>query len=64
MYKLKTRKSAQKRYKKINKNNYIYKHAFKGHLLYHKKKNQKRKLSRNSFILKSDLKSVKLMLPY
>ncbi len=64
MYKLKTRKSAKKRYKKINKNNYMYKHAFKAHLLFHKKKNQKRKLSISNFLLKSDLKSVKLMLPY
>ncbi len=64
MYKLKTRKSAKKRYKKITTNSYKYKHAFKGHLLFHKNKNQKRRLSINNFILKSDLKSVKLMLPY
>jgi large subunit ribosomal protein L35 len=64
MYKLKTRKSAQKRYKEITKNSYSYKHAYKGHLLFHKKKNQKRKLSIINCILKSDLKAVKLMLPY
>ncbi len=64
MLKLKTRKSAFKRYKKTGKNNYIYKHAFKGHLLLHKNKNQKRKLSVTNIILKSDLKAIKLMLPY
>ena len=64
MFKLKTRKSAKKRYKKTGKNHYTYKHAYKGHLLLHKNKNQKRKLSVNNCILKPDLKSLKLMLPY
>ena len=64
IFKLKTRKSAYKRYKKTGRNHYTYKHAFKGHLLLHKNKSQKRKLSVTNIILKSDLKSLKLMLPY
>ena len=45
MPKLKTRKAALKRYKKTAAGNFLRRHAYKGHLLMHKTKTQKRKLS-------------------
>lgn len=64
MFKLKTRKAAAKRYHKTSNDNYTYHHAFKGHLLINKNKKQKRKLSITISISKSDIPSLKLMLPY
>ncbi len=48
MPKLKTRKAAAKRYKITGKNNFLRRHAFKGHLLMKKSNRQKRKLSQVS----------------
>ena len=45
MPKLKTRKAASKRYKITGTNNFLRRHAFKGHLLMKKSNRQKRKLS-------------------
>lgn len=64
MSKLKTRKSASKRYKITGSNKYLRRHAFKGHLLMKKSKKQKRKLSQVSCVKKSNTKTIKLMLPY
>jgi large subunit ribosomal protein L35 len=64
MPKLKTRKSALKRYKKTGMGNFLHRHAYKGHLLMHKSKKQKRKLSQRLCVSTSDSKSIKLMLPY
>jgi large subunit ribosomal protein L35 len=64
MPKLKTRKAALKRYKKIAAGNFLRRHAYKGHLLMHKTKRQKRKLSRTLCVSPSDSKPIKLMLPY
>ena len=64
MLKLKTRKSASKRYKKTGTGNYLRRHAYKGHLLMHKTKKQKRKLSQTICVHVSDSKTIKLMLPY
>ena len=64
MQKLKTRKSAFKRYKKTGKGNFLCRHAYKGHLLMKKSKTQKRKLSQIILINKRDSQSIKLMLPY
>jgi len=64
MPKLKTRKSALKRYKKTGAGNFLRKHAYKGHLLRRKSKSQKRKLSTKICVLLSDSKPIKLMLPY
>ena len=44
MPKLKTRKSALKRYKKTGGGNFLRRHAYKGHLLMKKTNTQKRKL--------------------
>lgn len=64
MPKLKTRKAALKRYKKTAAGNFLRRHAYKGHLLMHKSKTQKRKLSRTICVTPSDSKPIKLMLPY
>ena len=64
MPKLKTRKAAAKRYKSTGNNNYLRRHAFKGHLLMKKSKKQKRKLSQTILVSVNDSKSIKLMLPY
>lgn len=64
MYKLKTRKSALKRYKKTKHSNFLCRHAYKGHLLAKKSNSQKRRLSQLILMNNSDSKSIKLMLPY
>ena len=64
MPKLKTRKAASKRYKVTGSDNFLRRHAFKGHLLMKKSNRQKRKLSQVILVNKSDTKAIKLMLPY
>ena len=64
MPKLKTRKAASKRYKLTGNNNFLRRHAFKGHLLMKKSNKQKRKLSQKICVNENDIKSIKLMLPY
>jgi large subunit ribosomal protein L35 len=64
MPKLKTRKAALKRYKVTGTGNYLRRHAFKGHLLMKKSNRQKRKLSQRLCVHVTNLKPIKLMLPY
>ena len=64
MPKLKTRKAAAKRYKITGNNNFLRRHAFKGHLLMKKSNRQKRKLSQTICVSNNDVKAIKLMLPY
>ena len=64
MPKLKTRKAASKRYKITGNNNFLRRHAFKGHLLMKKSKKQKRKLSQVLCVKKSDMNAIQIMLPY
>jgi large subunit ribosomal protein L35 len=64
MPKLKTRKSASKRYKVTGNSNFLRRHAYKGHLLMKKSNRQKRKLSQVTLVNKRDSKAIKLMLPY
>jgi len=64
MPKLKTRKAAAKRYKVTGSNNFLRRHAFKGHLLMKKSNRQKRKLSQTICVSKNDMQCIKLMLPY
>jgi large subunit ribosomal protein L35 len=64
MSKLKTRKAAAKRYKVTGNNNFLRRHAYKGHLLMKKSNRQKRKLSQVILVNKSDVQAIKLMLPY
>ena len=60
MPKLKTRKAASKRYKVTGNNNFLRRHAFKGHLLMKKSNRQKRKLSQVLCVKKSDTTAIKL----
>lgn len=64
MPKLKTRKAASKRYKMTGTDNFLRRHAFKGHLLMKKSNRQKRKLSQILCVKKNDMNAIKLMLPY
>ena len=64
MPKLKTRKAASKRYKRTGADNFLRRHAYKGHLLRKKTNTQKRKLSQTICVTTSDSKHIKLMLPY
>lgn len=64
MPKLKTRKAASKRYKVTGNDNFLRRHAYKGHLLMKKSNRQKRKLSQVLLVNPSDVKPIKLMLPY
>ena len=64
MPKLKTRKAASKRYKVTGNDNFLRRHAYKGHLLMKKSNKQKRKLSQVILVNKSDTNAIKLMLPY
>ena len=64
MPKLKTRKAASKRYKVTGSNNFLRRHAFKGHLLRKKSNRQKRKLSQKLCVSVNDRKAIELMLPY
>jgi large subunit ribosomal protein L35 len=64
MPKLKTRKAAAKRYKKTGSDNFLRRHAFKGHLLMKKSNRQKRKLSQVICVSPNDISTINLMLPY
>ena len=64
MPKLKTRKAAAKRYKITGTNNFLRRHAYKGHLLMKKSNKQKRKLSQIIRVNYNDILPIKLMLPY
>jgi large subunit ribosomal protein L35 len=64
MPKLKTRKAASKRYKVTGNSNFLRRHAYKGHLLMKKSNRQKRKLSQVLLVNPSDVKPIRLMLPY
>ena len=64
MPKLKTRKAAKKRNKITGTNNFLRRHAYKGHLLMKKSNKQKRKLSQVSCVNKNDKAPIKLMLLY
>ena len=61
MPKLKTRKAAAKRYKITGNDNFLRRHAYKGHLLMHKSNRQKRKLSQTICVHPSDVQAIKLI---
>jgi len=62
--KLKTNKSASKRYKVSKNAKFFYRHACLGHLLIKKSNKQKRKLMQISHVHKHDHKTVKNLLCY
>jgi large subunit ribosomal protein L35 len=62
MPKLKTRKSAKKRYKQIGETKFIRRKAFKGHLLEKKSAKRKRNLGNSIVVNTSDVKAIRKML--
>jgi len=64
MGKMKTKKSAKKRFKITGTGKIIRSKANRRHLLAHKKRKRKRRLRSGDLVDKSDLKRVKSILPY
>jgi large subunit ribosomal protein L35 len=64
MPKMKTRKSAAKRFRYTGSGKVSRKKAYRSHLLTHKSKKRKRQLRGNEVLTRSDAKRVKKMLPY
>lgn len=64
MPKLKTRKSAAKRFRATGSGKIMRRKAFKNHLLEHKSPKRKRHLSSQAVVDESDAENVRLMMPY
>lgn len=64
MPKLKTRKSAARRFKVTGSGKLVRRKAFKSHLLQHKSSNRKRRLSKMAVVNERDAENVRLMMPY
>lgn len=64
MPKLKTRHSAQKRFRRTSSDCFIRRKAFKSHLLEKKSSNRKRKLSKYVQVSYKDTRNLRSMLPY
>jgi large subunit ribosomal protein L35 len=64
MPKIKTRKSALKRFRKTPTGKFIRRKAFKGHLLEKKTSKRKKNLSRKMVVFKGDAISLRSMIPY
>ncbi len=64
MPKLKTRKSAAKRFKITGTGKFLRRRAFRNHLLDHKSSKLKRHLGTKAVVDERDAENVALMLPY
>ena len=64
MSKLKTRKSAAKRFKSTATGKFMRRRAFHNHLLDHKSTKLKRHLSTKAVVDERDADNVRLMIPY
>lgn len=64
MPKLKTRKSAARRFKVTGSGKLARRKAFKSHLLQHKSSTRKRRLSKMAIVDERDAENVRLMMPY
>ena len=64
MPKLKTRRSAAKRFRRSGSGKLMRRKAFKSHLLEHKTTSRKRQLSTMAVVDDRDADNVRLMLPY
>ncbi|WP_226583752.1 50S ribosomal protein L35 [Microseira wollei] len=64
MPKLKTRKSAAKRFRATGSGKIVRRKSFKNHLLQHKSSTRKRRLSKMAVVDERDAENVSLMLPY
>jgi large subunit ribosomal protein L35 len=63
MPKIKTRRSAAKRFKKTGTGKYKFKKAFAGHILTKKSTKKKRNLRKAEMVDATNLKAVRRMLP-
>lgn len=64
MPKLKTRKSAAKRFQKSGSGKFLRRKAYKNHLLEHKTTARKARLSTKAVVDERDADNVRRMLPY
>ncbi|MFB2877012.1 MULTISPECIES: 50S ribosomal protein L35 [Floridanema] len=64
MPKVKTRRSAAKRFRTTGSGKIVRRRAFKNHLLQHKTTKRKRDLSKLTIVDERDEGNVRLMLPY
>ncbi|AKC59921.1 50S ribosomal protein L35 [Blochmannia endosymbiont of Polyrhachis (Hedomyrma) turneri] len=64
MLKMKTLRSASKRFKKTSLGKFKYKHSYLQHILTKKSTKRKRHLRKKSLVSKSCLTTVKKYLPY
>ncbi|MGB3572636.1 MAG: 50S ribosomal protein L35 [Phormidesmis sp.] len=64
MPKLKTRRSAAKRFRRSGSGKIMRRKAFKNHLLERKDQDRKRKLSKMTTVHEADAPNVALMMPY
>ena len=64
MSKLKTRRSADKRYRRTKNGKFIFKRPYKSHILEKKSPKQRRHMSTMGVAAKGDSKSIAIMLPY
>ncbi|MFB2837744.1 50S ribosomal protein L35 [Floridanema evergladense] len=64
MPKVKTRRSAAKRFRTTGSGKIVRRRAFKNHLLHHKTAKRKRDLSKLTLVDERDEDNVRLMLPY
>lgn len=64
MPKVKTRRSAAKRFRTTGSGKIVRRRAFKNHLLQHKSTKRKRDLSKLTIVDERDEGNVRLMLPY
>lgn len=64
MPKLKTRKSAAKRFKATGSGKIVRRKAFRNHLLEHKSSTRKNQLAHKAVVNERDEENVRLMLPY
>ena len=64
MPKIKTRKSALKRFRKTVTGKFMRRKAFKGHLLEKKTSKRKKNLSRKMVVFNGDAVAIRSMIPY
>jgi large subunit ribosomal protein L35 len=64
MPKLKTRKSAAKRFKVTGTGKILRRNTFRAHLLEHKSPSRRRRLAGYSVVFEGDADNVRAMLPY
>ena len=63
MPKIKTNRSAAKRFRKTGSGKFVYEKSFASHILTKKTRKRKRKLRQQSIIDKTNRKEVRLLLP-